>query len=306
MDDDLPDLVARQNHLGILRYIRAHKLRNPDLVIHHGQKLLFSGSSILFSPIDDFERLAALEQLCLSALDAHDHTLARKCMSEIRKFPEVSQDSMRVRRILGSCLESAGDLEQANEIYDELLKQNPANTFALKRKYCILRAQVGMEMEAKTALNKYVDSNQGDIGGWMEMTKLCFEVGDYKGAIFCLEEVILANPLDASLHCRLGEVHITVGGIENLKLARKHLAQSLELCPADKGNVRALYALISAASTYLEESSGTGRKKDYGEEDFEVAKELVAYGVEKMNHLYNGTPLNAIISKVIQLQENEF
>eukprot|EP00586_Coscinodiscus_wailesii_P016678 CAMPEP_0172500668 /NCGR_PEP_ID=MMETSP1066-20121228/141552_1 /TAXON_ID=671091 /ORGANISM="Coscinodiscus wailesii, Strain CCMP2513" /LENGTH=260 /DNA_ID=CAMNT_0013275013 /DNA_START=76 /DNA_END=855 /DNA_ORIENTATION=+ len=257
VDQDLPTLISQKNHLAILRHIRTHKLRKPELVLHHGQALLFTPKS-LFSPTPNLspaERLSCLEQLLLSAIDVQNHPLAEKCLSLLRSSPHIDPaTSTRYRRLLALCLESAGDTASAEKIYDELSNDNAANLFAMKRKYCLLRGCVGKESAARDALNDYLDANRSDVAAWKEMSELCLEVSDYKGAAYCLEEVVLSDPLNAELHCLLGEVYVSCGtSLNNLKLGRKHMAQSLELKSAQDGNMRGLFGLVSAAGSYLEE-----------------------------------------------------
>uniref|UniRef100_A0A7S4NBK7 ER membrane protein complex subunit 2 n=1 Tax=Odontella aurita TaxID=265563 RepID=A0A7S4NBK7_9STRA len=308
-DTDLPSLVKKKDHLGVLRYIRTHKLREPDLVIEHGKALLgpeltknkptsnpvLSIILPISSALDESEWLAALEQLCLASIDVHDDELASTCLSRIKTA--VSPDSARVRWLLGRCLESSGDLAGADEVYEGLLKDNPANGMALKRKYAILRSQPGKELETREALNKYLELNSGDAAGWAELGDLCHDMGDYRAATYAYEEVVLASPLNSAAHCKLGELYATVGGRSNLKLARKHLAQSLELDPR---NMRALFALVAAAGAYLDECSKAGKsKREAEEDDVEVAKELVKFGAEKLIKAYQGKGRMAKLIEIV-------
>jgi len=239
--------------------------------------------------MSDSEHLAILEQLCLAACDIHDSELASRCIDAIQSSPCVPDDSCRLLRLRGVLYESKHELEDARELYDFMLEQNPSNTFALKRKYCILRCQGNKDVEAREALNKYLELNQGDVAAWMEMYHTCMDIGDYKSAAFCLEENILACPLDYKLHCMLAEVYATSN---NLKLARKHFAQSLELNPS---NVRALFGLVTTASTYIQLLSEKKNNRD--EEDLQVAKELVKYGVDKILPMYKS---NDAMSKTVR------
>ena len=296
--EDLPTLLKENNHNSILQYLRSHKQRLPELTIEHSLALLDSKTllpkknMILFSTMPDSEHLAILEQLCIAACDMHDSELASRCIGVIKSYPFISgEESTRVKRLVGMMYESNNELDKANELYDALLEQNPSNTFALKRKYCILRSQPGKDIEARDALNKYLELNQGDVAAWMEMYHNCMGLGDYKSAAFCLEENVLACPLDYKLHYMLAEVYVTIGSIANLKLARKHFAQSLELNPS---NIRALYGLVSATSSYIDLVS---EKKSKEDEDLEVAKELLKYGVDKIMPLYKG---NNAMSKTVR------
>ena len=184
------------------------------------------------------------------------------------------------------CLEASGDYSGATQIYDALLKENPCNSYASKRKYCLLASQPGKEGEAISALNEYLSSHSGDIAAWNQMAELCLAVSDFPGAAYCYEEVILGCPLDSQLHAKLGEVYATIGGLENSKLARKHLAQAIQL---DGNNLRAYFGLISAAEGYLDEVERAGKgKREVEEEGVLVAKELILYGGEKLMGFYRG------------------
>jgi tetratricopeptide (TPR) repeat protein len=192
-------------------------------------------------------------------------------------------------------LEASGDYEGATKIYDALLADNPANLIALQRKYCIARAQKVEPEKVVAALNEYLSQNMSDVSGWHEMAKLRMTLGDFKGAAYALEQVVLGSPLDAEVHRQLAEVYATVGGLDNLILARKHMSQSLEL---DSSNVRTQLGLVSVANQYLEESASVG-KKDIDEHEIMVAKELVKYGASQVLTSYKGSKMLAIVKRVM-------
>lgn len=288
----MTSLVGRKDHLGVLRFIRSHELREPKLVVEHGQALL--GKDLTKSLGDTEALLAALEQICLSALDLGKHDLADKSLELLLKHG-VEKDSIRFRRLLARCLEASGDYDGASKIYDALLEDNPANLIALQRKYCIARAQKADPVTVIESLNEYLSQNLSDVSGWYEMSQLRLALCDYKGAAYALEQVILGNPLDAEMHCRLAEVYATVGGLENLSLARKHMSQSLEL---DSSSVRAQLGLVSVANQYLEESVIVG-KKDIDEHEIMIAKELVKYGASQVLKTYKGSKMIGVMKRAM-------
>jgi len=290
-NEDLPSLVARKDHLGVLRYIRAHQLREPSLVIAHGQSLL--GPKLLANLGDDAARLAVLEQVCLAALDLNNHDLSEGCLSQLKD--KVGKESTRFRCLLARCMEASANFDGANAIYDQLLKENPANLVALQRKYCIARAQRKEPAEVIAALNEYLGQQLSDVSGWYEMSKLRLSIADFKGAAFALEQVVLGCPLDSNIHMQLAEVYSTLGGLENLILARKHMAQALEL---DGNNLRAKFGMVSVANQYLEESVEAS-KKDIDEHEKLVAKELVKYGTTALLEDYKSTKMLAIVKRVM-------
>jgi len=291
--DDLPTLIGRKDHLGVLRYVRAHELRKPELVVEHGQNLL--GKDLSKHIGDEETRLAAIEQICLAALDVGKHDLADKCLDQLRNSG-IDKDSVRFRCLLARCLEASRDYDGATKIYDALLKDNPANLVALQRKYCIARATQKEPEKIIEALNEYLGQNMVDVSGWYEMAKIRMSYCDYKGAAYALEQVVLGSPLDAEMHCLLAEVYATIGGLANLTLARKHMAQSLEL---DSSYVRAQFGLVAVANQYLEESAAAG-KKDLDEHEVLVAKELVKYGASEVLKSYKGnTKMLDVVKRVM-------
>ncbi|CAB9502518.1 expressed unknown protein [Seminavis robusta] len=298
-DDDLPTLIQRKDHLNVLRYIRAHQLRKPELVVSHGLELL--GNDLTKKSVggDESARLSALEQVCLAALDLHNHDLADQCLSQLKA--SQGMESHRFRRLLARCLETAGDLDGATKVYNEMLQANPANLVALQRKYAMLKAQPNKETEAMDALNEYLTQNMADSAGWYEMAKCRMNMADYKGAAYALEEVILSCPLEASLHCELAEVYCTVGGLENLMAARKHMAQSLELDPS---NGRAQFGLMVVANAYLLESEKSA-KKHHDEHEVAVAKELIKYGGDQLLQAYKGAPMFAAVKTVVEEYQDD-
>lgn len=285
-DEDLPTLIQRKDHLNVLRYLRIHQIRQPETAVEHGIALL--GPNVSNKMSDEMVRLAVLEQVLLAAIDVHNMGLAEKCLGEIRNSG-IDKESVRFRRLLARCLEADGDGTEAQQIYDSLLQENPANLLALKRNYCILKAQVGKETESMQALNQVLQQNYSDTAAWYEMAQLRLELGDYKGAAFSLQEVLLAVPTDSKIHCELAECYATIGGLENCLLARKHMAQALELDPCNR---RAQFGLVVAANAYLQEAESAG-KKNLDEHEVEVAKELVKYGSEQVLESYKGSSMFA-------------
>lgn len=302
--DDLVTLSRNGDHLGVLRYIRAHELREPEKVIQHGQALLGDQVANVTGIQDEAARSAALEQICLAAIDINNHVLAERCLDELKETSTVVseknkdgslvKDSDRYRRLLGRCLEAANDYEGAMVLYEKMLKENPSNLIALQRKYCILRSQQSLKSDAVVvpmndvvdALNEYLGQQLSDVCGWYEMSQLRLSLADFKGAAYALEQVVLGSPLDAEIHRELGEVYATIGGLEYCTYARKHMAQALELDPT---NIRAQFGLVCVANQYLDESNAAS-KKNIDEHERLVANELVKYGAESVLRSYKGRP----------------
>lgn len=300
-------LSDNQDHMGVLRYIRAHELREPTTVITHGLALF--GDQLDATKVSDgASRAAALEQICLAAIDINDHDLAERCLEQLKDSPAFAadkktdgnlvKDSDRYRRLLGRCLEASNDFESALSLYETMLKKNPSNLVALQRKYCVLRAQQDSSTEAVLeALNQYLGQQLSDVSGWYEMAQLRLSLADFKGAAYALEQVVLGSPLDADVHRELAEVYATIGGLENVACARKHMAQALELEPS---NLRAQFGLVSVSQQFLDESDASSTKqKKLDEHERLVATELVKYGASEVLKSYKGSKLFASVKRVM-------
>eukprot|EP00977_Amphora_coffeiformis_P019245 scaffold7087_cov168-Amphora_coffeaeformis.AAC.4 len=297
-DDDLPTLIQKKDHLNVLRFIRLHELREPDIAVEHG-KALFGDDLTKSGGCDELSRLAALEQICLAALDAGKTKLAQTCLDRLVEAG-VGKDSARFRRLLARCLEAAGDMSGAELIYEALLKENPSNCTARQRQYCIFRAQVGKEVEAAKALNEYLQQNPADTPAWYELANLRLEIGDFKGAAYCFEEVLLEAPADASMQCALAECYSSLGQsgkVEYIKLARQHFSQALELDPLSR---RAQWGLLTTANDCIVKASASKKDGPIDEHDQLVAAALVKFAAEKLLASYKGTPLLAAVKKTVE------
>lgn len=309
----LPVLIKDSDHLAILRHVRAHKLPNVSaLIVKHGQNLL--NSKAWQSSLTEIERLASLEQICIAALEEQKVEMAKEMLYKIQKEVAISSggggqsldETPRYRKLLALVLECEENYEIATEVYNKMIIENPSNSHAYKRKYCILKSQ-GKRKEARDALNSYLEDNGMDVGAWVEMANSCLNMGDYKGAAYCYEEIVLSSPMDSNVHCMLGEIYVTIGGKENLQLARKHLALSLELDPT---NLRAIYGLVSAAETYLQlhektlSTKASKKNKDvFDKEDVEMAKDLYEYGCSKLSKSYKGTYMSSLLDMILDKEE---
>lgn len=301
-DLDLPALIACNDHLNVLRYIRVHQLREPELVVQHGKYLL---GDLMNGKLDDeLVRLASLEQICLAGLDCGQIKIAEMCLNRLQlsssssssNSSSIDQNSIRFRLLVARCFEADGNYNGAEIIYNELLKDNPSNLMILKRKYCILKSQVGKTIESATALNVYIQQNLSDTSAWYELAKIRINLGDYKSACYCYEEVLLGTPTNAIIHCELAECYATIGNIDDLLLARKHMCQAIEL---DSNLLRAQLGLIVITNSYISLQSNIS-KKDYNEFEVQVSQELMKYSSELVLKSYKDTKLFPTMEKLMK------
>lgn len=151
-----------------------------------------------------------------------------------------------------------------------MLEVAPANTLAMKRRVCVLKAQGKLRAAAK-CLNEFLTQFQGDVSAWRELADLQQALGQHAAAAFSFAELIAASPQNFLYHRQYAELMYTLGGADNLRTARKYYAQSLEIKP--RGNARALLGLCMCANALAADG---GAQRDA--EDASINAQLHAYG----------------------------
>mmetsp|Transcript_15627 Transcript_15627/g.49812 ORF Transcript_15627/g.49812 Transcript_15627/m.49812 type:complete len:328 (-) Transcript_15627:65-1048(-) len=232
----------------LLSYLRQTGLRRPDLVVRFGSTFIRSQASLG----DDL--WTVLEQVFFAALDLGDVELMEFAFEGLHaKFP----DSVRVKRLQGVYMETLGRTEEAEALYQELLKANPANML-IRRRLPALRLQAGDVDGAVREARALLKELPSDAPTWQFLASLLQRQGDVSGARFCREEVLLATPHDPSAHVGLGECLLAVGGPDATRQARRHFAQACELRP---GDVRAATGLCMASHA-LSQMKGAAAHSD--------------------------------------------
>jgi len=239
-EDDLAtilcDLEARPNDYHLLRLLfrtlRDKALRRPDLVLTHAPKLLTRSSKL------GNEVWTVREQYLLAALDSNKLSLAREILNGLKiAFPS----SVRVARLTGMEEEARGHFEEALAIYNDILTNEPADSFSMKRRICIWKSHKETRTRAIEELNEYLTIFMGDVQAWQELADLYIDEQEYNYAAFCWEEILVADPLNHHYHTRYAEILYT---LEDYHAARKYFAHSLEL--NKENNARALYGLCAS------------------------------------------------------------
>ncbi|GIY94024.1 ER membrane protein complex subunit 2 [Caerostris extrusa] len=201
------------------------------------------------------EKWLVYEQVCLAALDCHRLDIAQECLEALDKqFP----GSLRVRKLRAMEFEALERYDDALKLYDSILQHDESNSVIYKRKVAVLKAQNKIG-EAVKELTDYLKSKfMSDHEAWMELSDLYLMEQDYNKAAFCFEELILYNPHNHLYHQRYAEIQYTIGGLENMELARAYFAQSIKLNPR---NMRSLYGFFLAATNVAASPKCSALKK---------------------------------------------
>jgi tetratricopeptide (TPR) repeat protein len=331
-DDDLEALILSHDHVNVMRYLRIHQLRQPELAYHHGMSYLFGSKekvgklvtndvgmvchvleqTILASV--DLMKLPVTEQL-LSILSDKIETLTKKDGKKDGKTPT----SVRFRLLVGRLLEAYGNVDEAASIYRNILSnENPCNILAHLRLYCIQKSKNDSSYAHIVTLNQYLqDVRRDDVSAWYEMYQQQKNAGQFLAAAYALEECIVQSPASATdggtLHVELAECYLTAAsttqgtaGKQNQQLkrtkkldlilmGRKHMAQALEISP---NNRRALFGLVYAANAYL--LAVEEEEDQQAEHESEVAQALVQYGADRLLESYQTSHMFPAVEKFLQ------
>ncbi|CAM6100619.1 unnamed protein product [Calypogeia fissa] len=235
-----------------LALARKLKVRRSEKVSKIGLALLNNPSAV--SKLGD-DVWNVYEQVAIATMDCNCAAASKDCVAALmRKFPE----SQRISRLEGMWLESTCRWRQAEELYEDMTKRNPSDPHPYKRIVAIAKAQ-GKSAIAVEALNKYLDLFMADHDAWRELSELYISLLMYKQAAFCYEELILAQPTNALYHLGYAEVLYTLGGLDNIRSAKKYYAAALEL--SGGRNVRALYGIVLCGAAINQLVKG-GRARD--------------------------------------------
>jgi len=218
------------------------------------------------------ERLVVLEQVFIAALDCGRIKLAEDCIRVlISEFPE----SLRIMKHKAMLLEALERYDDALDVLESIIKKDETNAAARKRKVAILKAK-GLIGEAIKELCDYLRKFMSDQEAWHELCNLYLMEGDYSKAVFCMEEVLLHNPYSHLIHQRLGDIRYTMGGQDNIEIAKSYYAHAVKL---NGNNLRALYGLYLCCGHIAGSKAQVNKRKE--------AQKLASWALSKISQITN-------------------
>lgn len=233
-----------------LALLRKFKLRRSDKVVKHGVFLLNNAAARRKLGTEVW---TVYEQVAIAAMDTQCLDVAKMCIEMLlSKFP----NSIRVGRLEGMWFESKNHWQQADKIYSGLLEEQPLDPIVHKRRVAIAKGQ-GNLSGAVEALKQYIEIFMADHEAWRELAELYISLQKYNQAAFCYEELLMMQTSNALWHLQYAEVQYTIGGMENLKIAKKYYASAIKMSAGK--NLRALYGVCLCAAAI---NQGKGRSKD--------------------------------------------
>lgn len=98
-----------------------------------------------------------------------------------------------------------------------------------------------------------------DEEAWHLLCSLYLAEGEYAKAVFCMEEVLLHNPHSHLIHQRIAEIRYTMGGLENMEIAKTYYSQTVKLNPK---NLRGLFGLYLTCNHLANSKLAANKKKE--------------------------------------------
>jgi len=270
-----------------LRDWRNSAMRKSKETIEIGQRVICKTSTQFFND----EIWLICEQVCMAALDTSHFDLADQCIGKLKKnFPS----SIRVAKLDAMRLEASGDLDEALDVYNNLIEKDPTNSGVRKRKVALLKTK-GDYAAAIKELCKYLQDFMVDHEAWFELSELYIKEMDYAKAAFCFEELILFNAFNHLYHQRYAEIKYTQGGQECLEIARKHFSQAIKL--SSNTNMRALNGLLYTC--FALSSSATAGKQSAKSSNARTHATWAAKMILKKYEEANASSENAASNSVV-------
>lgn len=262
-------LIARAGHstngaIDLLQAMRVHKMRQPELVVQHGSRLLTGAPRRLGNDV-----WTVMEQVFLAAVEIGADDWRDYCFKALTKqFPA----STRVERLKGILLESEGKTAEAKKTYQAILTEKPEDMLTHKRLIALVKGK-GKMTEAVEELNKYLDVFSTDAEAWHELAAIYIDAGSMQRAIYCWEELLVNNKRSLYHILTYAELMYSVGDFE---VSRKYYSMA---CYLDgEGNCpRALWGLLAVNMALAEKDKGN-----------EKMGQLHTFTIERLKKLYAG------------------
>ncbi|KAJ1971081.1 tetratricopeptide repeat domain-containing protein, partial [Dimargaris verticillata] len=261
-----------------LTHLRQTGERAPLQVCEMGRWLFQQYYGHRSTHSNDPQLWAMAEQVFTATLDVGDWQLADQLLTALRtKF----SDSRRIDLLSGMLLEAQGQFRDAERIYDKILEDDPINMRAAKRKVAILKAQDQIP-EAIARLNDYLKEQYTDQQGWLELCELYLADNRHGEAGYCLEELILLQPVNHIYHLKYAELQYTM---HNYGVAFKYYCRVLELC---SDHLRGLYGLklCVAKLRHLQSTNAVSTGKDISLPDPAVLDQMDVLITDRLSAMY--------------------
>ena len=207
------------------------------------------------------------EKVLIAGLDTNDYDVCENLLEELdNRFP----NSQRIKLLKGLYFEALGKSEEAENIYNEIVKFNDSDLIAKHRVICSYINKNDLN-KAIELLTSHVDIYQADTVAWKQLALLYMITGQFSMACYCIEELILTNPRSYLTYVAYAECQYTIG-VNTIRYldARKYYCYSLMM---NSNSLRALLGLaITTYTLHKLLQKDSSKKKNVQEELSKIEK----------------------------------
>lgn len=274
---------SSENIITFIKKVIGKKERSwAALVLEFGIKLMSNSTDI-----SKLENFTILEEFYLSALECKAFDWADLALLMINKQIPRSPKSIRY---LAMFKEAKGELQEAKNLYRELIKSNPEDPAGYRRLAAFLRDS-NLKDEAIETLNWGLKMNMADTQSWFELAEIYVSNMNYTKAAYWFEEVLLQKPTNYVYNLKYGELMYSIGGGDNLILARKYFSKAVALLDEaagqeagiGKNSVRAIWCLLETCTRL--ESLGRKYQDEINQDLIDMCKDKLAKVYSKKSKL---------------------
>lgn len=294
--------LSRARKVELLRDLRTRPSRNPTAVVLLAAEVLASGGGL------GDEAYTIQEQYFIASLEIGNIEQAAKSLQVLVK--QFGNSSTRIQKLHGLRAEALGEFASAKSVYESILKDSPADAFAVKRFAAMCKAQ-GRYQDAVDVLETtqwYVDEDKNrhrflaqhntDENTFRELLNLHYLMGKWERCVFYAEEAILVNPYAYLNHVRHAEVCYAAKMYERSASAYAH---ALTLNDATN-NARAAFGLWTLSKEIVNRAK-SGNKSTTGADivvSLEDAQSLRQWAVQRLKVLYQGKAMSGALELMLQ------
>ena len=163
--------------------------------------------------------------------------------SHLKEYLKKEPGSVPALHYLANMYASANDMEGAQDVYDQILRDNPNDVLAMFRKG-ILFLSKGRLDDAGAIGTSLVEKFPNAAEGYKLRGLVAYNKKDYKGSVADMQKALSIVP-DPGTHYSLGLGHFAIGEFEQ---ASNQMHKALDIVPdMSLGSCSALYSFSEQA-----------------------------------------------------------
>ena len=176
-----------------------------------------------------------LEKLFYISLELKRYETANQIINSIYK--DFGGEKKIIRMIAEKNeLDPKSDISLSLEKYKQLMLFNQEDKESIKRYLMFMKFNLKTE-DIKGYIdkwNEYLKVYMDDEEAWNELAEVYLMCNNYSKAIYCLEELLLHNPMNYLTYMKIGDIYASLGNTDACKNGLKYYSQAALITPTPK------------------------------------------------------------------------